>query len=105
MSGIPEDSPDKPQRVEDPAEELPDFLFQKVSVTVDQALQSSPSTSSNRHKVGNNQESLCANRNLSRYSLSSGGVHEERDQGGRGRTHAVQRQHGVFKLLLTHDVV
>lgn len=34
-------------------------------------------------------ESLYTNRNLSRYSLSSGGVNEERDQGGRGGTHAV----------------
>lgn len=60
---------------------------------------------SDRTKIGSHGKSLYANRICSRYSLSSGGVHEERDQGGRGRTHAVQRQHGVFKLLLAYDVV
>lgn len=36
---------------------------------------------------------------------STGGVHEERDQSGGGRTHAVKGQHGVLELLLAHDVI
>lgn len=36
---------------------------------------------------------------------SAGGVHKQRDQGGGGWTHTVEGQHGVFELLLTHDMI
>lgn len=36
---------------------------------------------------------------------STGGVHKECDQGGGGRTHTVESQHGVLELLLTHNMI
>lgn len=38
-------------------------------------------------------------------SPSTGRMHEESDQGGGGRTHTVESQHGVFELLLTYNMI
>lgn len=39
------------------------------------------------------------------HSLATGGVHQQRDEGGGGRADTVQGQHGVFALLFTHNVI
>lgn len=44
-------------------------------------------------------------RRARRHSLASRRVHQQGDEGGRGRADAVQGQHGVLALLLTHHVV
>lgn len=36
---------------------------------------------------------------------STGGVYKECDQGGGGRTHTVESQHGILELLLTHNMI
>lgn len=46
-----------------------------------------------------------AGRRRGGHSLAAGRVHQQRDEGGRGRADAVQGQHGVLALLLTHHVV
>lgn len=39
------------------------------------------------------------------HSLATGGVHQQRDEGGGSGADAVQGQHGVFALLFTDNVI